>query len=353
MATPFRIAFLGLDHPHGAGWRKALTNLGDAAAITAIVPRFAGATASLEERHSDAARFETIEALLARGEFDGAIVCLPNNEGPAAVAALAAAGKHVLVEKPGAASTADFQAAAAAIRKAGVAFQSGYMWRYDPLANRLKEMVADGRFGKLISIEMLYVTSNVARRGPEHYLFDRATSGGGFFNWLACHWLDLLLYITGQSVVAVTARIGTFGATPTDVEDGGTAILELDGGGIATFTGGYWLPRWAGETRLTFRGRDRWVHWDTSRAGTGGVLDIHGPQPQFDAMNETFIQPEDKTPGYGGARAVATLTDWIESARQGGQSCRNTPESMLATLSLIDTIYESSRAGRRVECRVG
>src|SRR5688572_29201314 len=114
--TPFRIAFLGLDHPHGAGWRKALVNLGEAATISAIVPRFQGATASLEERHADAARFETVEGLITHGEFDGAIVCLPNNEGPAAVTALAAAGKHVLVEKPGAASAAEFQAAAAAVQ---------------------------------------------------------------------------------------------------------------------------------------------------------------------------------------------------------------------------------------------
>ncbi len=47
---PFRLAFIGLDHPHGAGWRKALANLGEAVKITAIVPRFGGATASLEER---------------------------------------------------------------------------------------------------------------------------------------------------------------------------------------------------------------------------------------------------------------------------------------------------------------
>jgi hypothetical protein len=82
------------------------------------------------------------------------------------------------------------------------------------------------------------------------------------------------------------------------------------------------------------------------------VLDIYGPQPQFDAMNETFTQPEDKTPGYGGARAVATIADWIDSARHGGRACRNTPQSTLATLRMIDTIYQASREGRRIECRI-
>src|SRR5688500_3578647 len=98
----FRVAFIGIDHPHGAGWRKALLNLADEVEITAIVPRFDGGTASLEERHCDAARFETVDQLIASDCFEGAIVCLPNNEGPAALTALAKAGKHVLAEKPAA-----------------------------------------------------------------------------------------------------------------------------------------------------------------------------------------------------------------------------------------------------------
>jgi predicted dehydrogenase len=353
MTKPFRIAFLGIDHPHGAGWRKALLNLGDAVSISGIVPRFGGATASLEERNIGAARFESVEELIDRGEFDGAIVCLPNNESPQAVTQLAQAGKHVLVEKPGAASAADAAPMVKAIESAGVALQSGYMWRYDELAQRLRHMVADDRFGKLISIEMGFVTSNVARRGPEHYLFDPAISGGGFFNWLACHWLDLLFYVAQQPIVGVTARIGNFGATPIDMEDGGAAILDLADGGIATFVGGYWLPRWTGESYWRLRGRDRWVHWDPGRAATGGAIDIFGPQPQFDAMNETFTVPVDATPGYGGSRAVALLTDWIAAATQGGRCCRNTPKSLLTTLQLLDAIEQASREGRRLECHIG
>lgn len=45
----FRAAFLGIDHPHGAGRRDSILNLGPHAAITAVVPGFGGATASLEE----------------------------------------------------------------------------------------------------------------------------------------------------------------------------------------------------------------------------------------------------------------------------------------------------------------
>ena len=259
MAAPFRIAFLGIDNPHGAGWRELLPQLGQDVELTALVPGFNGGTNSLEERYAGIPRFDTVEALIAQGEFDGAMVCLPNNEAPHAAEQLAKSGKHVLVEKPLAGSASDARLALEAI-EGSVAFQSGFMWRYDEGANRLKDMVADGRFGKLVSLEMTFVNSDVKRRDPDHYLFDPEISKRGFFNCLACHTLDLLFYITGQQVVGVTARTGVFGPTPTEVEDGGIAILDLSGGGVATFIGGYWFPRWAGEAHWTIRGSERWVH---------------------------------------------------------------------------------------------
>lgn len=333
------------------GWRESLRQVLDAVDITALVPAFNNGTASLEQRYADLPRFETVKALLRDGSdlFDGALVCLPNNTGPEAVIQLAQAGKHILLEKPGAANAADARRMAEAVRTAGVAFQSGYMWRYEEGANRLRDMMTDGSFGKLISLEMTWTTSDVFRRDPGHYLFDPKESGPvGFFNWLGCHHLDLLRYVTSQTVTGVTARVGNFGGTPIDMEDGGSAILDLSGGGMATFTGGYWHPRWVNDIQWTLRGTQRWVHWDPSRTGTGGVLEIHGPQPQFMAMRETFELPPDDTPGYGGKAMVALLRDWVRCAHEGGD-CRNTPESMVAVLKTIDRIYESSRSGRRVE----
>ena len=333
------------------GWRESLRQVLDAVEITALVPAFDNGTTSLEQRYTDLPRFETVEALLRDGGdlFDGALVCLPNNTGPDAVVQLAQAGKHILLEKPGAANAADAQRMAEAVRTAGVAFQAGYMWRYEEGANRLRDMMADGSLGKLISLEMTWTTSNVFRRDPGHYLFDPKDSGPvGFFNWLGCHHLDLLSYVTSQTVTGVTARVGNFGGTPIDMEDGGSAILDLSGGGLATFTGGYWHPRWLNDIQWNLRGTQRWVHWDPSRTGTGGVLEIHGPQPQFMAMEETFELPPDDTPGYGGKAMVALLRDWVRCAHEGGD-CRNTPESMVAVLETIDRIYESSRSGRRVE----
>lgn len=351
MSAPFRVAVVGVDHPHGAHWRQLFTQFPRDIEVVAIVPGFGGSLASLEERYASVPRFDSLAELLVHLPIDGALVCLSNEDTPAAVAELAQAGKHVLVEKPLAATAELLEPAAAAVAAAGVAFQSGYLWRYDEAANRLKRMVAEGQFGKLISIEMTYVTSDARRRGPDHYLFDPAISGGGFFHWLGCHYLDLLRYITGEAIVGVTARVGVYGATPLAVEDGGTAILELESGGLATLTGGYWLPRWAGENRWALRGTQRWVHWEPARPGTSGVLEIHGPQPQWHAMEDTYVVPADTTPGYGGRRGVELIAEWLRTARGGG-TCRNTMESTRATLQLLDLIYQASREERRIACHI-
>jgi predicted dehydrogenase len=347
-----RLAFLGIDHPHGAHWRQLTGTLAGEAEIVALSPGFGGGAASLEERYATLPRFDTVGQLVEGAKFDAAVVCLSNREGPAAIVELAKAGKHVLAEKPVAAGAADGRRIAEAVAASGIAFQTGYMWRYDEIVNRLRRMREQGAFGKLINIEMTFATSDIARRGSDHYLFDPAESKDGFFSWLACHWLDTLLYVTGQAIVGVTARTGVFGAVPARVEDGGAVIFDLEGGGIATFVGGYWLPRWAGESTWTIRGSQRWVHWDANRKGTSGVLEIHGPQPQWHAMEEVFTTPEDKTPGYGGKRGLLLVQDWLDCIRTGRRDNRNTAPPMLAVLELIDAIYHSSREGRRIECRI-
>jgi predicted dehydrogenase len=348
MSEPFRIALIGIDHPHGAAWRELFPHVGVPVEVAAIVPAFGGAISSLEEKYARVPRFETIDQLLGGAEFDGALVCLSNRETPGTVRALAVAGKHVLMEKPGSASLTEVAPAIDAVRAAGVSFQNGYLWRYDPGAERIRSMIGEGRFGKVISIEIGQFTADVARRGKDHYLFDAEQSGRGFYNWLGCHWLDILPFLTGDRVTAVTARVGCLGSTAVPMDDGGTVILELGGGTLVTITGGYWLPRWTGELKVSVRGSERWVRWEPAAPGTGGRLTIHGPQPHFHAMEETFDLPLDRTPGYGGARGVATIRDWISQARSGRPGCRNTLDSTLETLRLLDAVYRSSDEGRRI-----
>ena len=70
-------------------------------------------------------------------------------------------------------------------------------------------------------------------------------------------------------------------------------------------------------------------------------------------MEETFEFAPDAIKGYGGYRNLDSLKDWVRQARMVDKPSRNSPQSMLNTLELIDAIYQSSEEGRRIECCIG
>ena len=120
---------LGVDNPHGAGWRDLLLNVPERATLTALVPGYGGSTTNLEERYADLPRYDSVDALIDGGGVDAAMVCLSNQEGVEAIEKLAGAGIPVLAEKPVVGSVADAQRVLDAVTDASIPFQTGYMWR--------------------------------------------------------------------------------------------------------------------------------------------------------------------------------------------------------------------------------
>lgn len=239
----FRVLFLGVDHPHGCAWRKSLQEAG-LFEIVGLVPGFDGAITSLEEEYIALPRYADADAALASGlEFEGAVVLLSNREGPPNCVSLATAGKHVVLEKPGVGTVEDAQTILDAATASGSVFTTAYTQRFSPCAVRLMQMAAEKQFGKVISLENISATTDVRLRNPAHYLFDPEENKypggtGGYFSWLGCHNLDMVRFVTGQKIVGVTARLGVYGETEVDVEDGGAIILELADGALVTLIGG-------------------------------------------------------------------------------------------------------------------
>ncbi len=109
-----RVAVVGLDHYHVTGWVETLEGFADDLDIVALYdpdPERGRALApthhdpalraTLGERYRDVP-FETrLDDLIARHRPDVALVTLPNADAPAAIETLAAAGVHLLIDKPG------------------------------------------------------------------------------------------------------------------------------------------------------------------------------------------------------------------------------------------------------------
>lgn len=116
-------------------------------------------------------------------------------------------GKHVFTEKPLATSIEDCQKIFDAHQKSGVKFATGFVLRFSPLYRKVKELLASGAFGKLISID---ANENIA---PSHGAYimrnwRRHTSEAGpHILEKCCHDLDLLNWFVDSKA----SRIAAFG----------------------------------------------------------------------------------------------------------------------------------------------
>ena len=155
----------------------------------------------------------------------------------------AATAEHVLCEKPVGRTAADLAPALRALVEHRRGFCVYYTWRRHPVILKLRELVRDGALGRLTSVELRMVTTQVALRDPSHWLFKREVSGGGILSWLGCHWLDATRFVTGQEFETVAALAGTLGGEAIDVEDVAAVSFRLTGGALGTLHAGYLIAQ--------------------------------------------------------------------------------------------------------------
>lgn len=117
--------------------------------VVAVGSRSAERAAAFAARHGVARGHGDYDALLADDGVDIVYIASPNSEHARLALAAIAAGKHVLVEKPMAASAAEAAAIADAARAAGV-FAMEAMWSaFLPQTSIIRTLLGDGVFGRI------------------------------------------------------------------------------------------------------------------------------------------------------------------------------------------------------------
>jgi predicted dehydrogenase len=161
--------------------------------------RFAGAVEPGGDRfgaiHDSSLVHASIDDLLATGAPDFAIVAVPTDEHLPAVRRLAAAGVHLLVEKPLAATADEARAIIDAVREAGVHAAVGHVERFNPALLELRRRVGEGQLGEVF----LVATERV---GP----FPDRVRDVGVVKDLATHDLDLVGWLSDSRVETVAAQ---------------------------------------------------------------------------------------------------------------------------------------------------
>lgn len=156
--------------------------------------------------------YPSAAALLADPGVQAVILTTPDQVHCAQTLEAAAAGRHVLVEKPMAPSVADCDRMIAACDAAGVRLAVVKTERYRRTSRAARELIDGGRIGP---VRML-TTASCFPEGVAAEIFASRPwyldpAGGGLFMSMASHNADLLLWLAGQPAVSVYAQARTYG----------------------------------------------------------------------------------------------------------------------------------------------
>lgn len=351
-----------------------------AAAEPQAGPRLAFAGDFKANIHSD------IHGLCDDPAVDAIYIATPHQFHAEHASLAAAAGKHVILEKPMALTLADCDAIIAEVEKAGVRLVIGHTHAFDPAIRAMRAMIASGELGRLGMIASWNYTSYLYRpRRPEE--LDTARGGGVLFNQVP-HQIDIVRLLGGGLVASVRAQAGGLDpARPTE----GHAIAFLlfqDGTPASLVYGGYdffdsdelhgWISERGsarqpahGAARRALAGRTR----DESELRVAnyayGASDAGEPphQPHFGLTIVTCAHGElrgsaDGVWLYGrdGRREIAipegprysgrgNVLDDLATAIRTGRSPVHDGRWGKATLEVALAIQASARAGREIMLR--
>ena len=181
--------------------------------LTAVVDRSAD-RAELLGRKSGAKAFATVAEALPH--IDAAIVALPHNLHAPMSIELLAAGKHVLVEKPMAITSAECDAMIAAGKRGGATLTVGQMRRFCPAVRSAKVFIEEGLIGKVKRFEIL--EGGVFNwQVVSDFQFRKDKAGGGVLMDTGAHTFDMLLWLFGD-VVELDYRDDSYGGVEADCE---------------------------------------------------------------------------------------------------------------------------------------
>lgn len=218
--------------------KRVAPALGETGELIAVA-RADYARAAEFAREFDARRwYRTWEELLGDDEIEAVYVAAPVDlHAPVALAA-AAAGKHVLCEKPLALDAAESARMIAACQAAGVRLGVAYYRRFYPVVRRLKEMLEAGAIGRTVVAQAnAFEWFDPPPGHPRRWLLEKTHSGGGPMFDFGCHRVEVLLHLCG-AVRDVRASVGRALFQDREVEDTAVAVLEFAGGarGVLTVT---------------------------------------------------------------------------------------------------------------------
>ena len=271
-------------------------------------------------------------------------ICTPSGIRIPIATDAAAAGKHVIIEKPIDVNLENADRIIGAARDAGVHLMCIFQLRYGEAVQRARQAIQEGKLGK-VALGDAYIKWY---RSQEYY--DSAAwrgtwkmEGGGALMTQGIHTVDLLQWIMGP-VKRVSARMGAL-VHDVEVEDTVVATLEYESGALgvieATTASHPGMP-----AKLEFCGSRGTIVIEADHIAAWDVEGEEGPVDSGGGTDVAKAASDSKTFGTEGHKAQ--IAEMVQLVNGGGRPQIDGPEGRKA-LELILAIYQSAQTGQAVE----
>jgi len=269
--------------------------------------------------------FDSVEAVLETA--DAVVICSENVHHRWLTQKAAAAGKHVLCEKPLATDPDDARAMVDICESAGVQLMTAFPCRFSPSFQQVAAAVRAGELG-----EVLAVRGTNHGQCPYGWFVDKALSGGGAVIDHTVHVTDLLRALLGSEVESVFCEMDNQ-LLHGDFEDTGFLTLNFANGVFATLDASWSRPK-------SFT---TWGDVTMGITGTAGVIEL-------DMFAQESMLYSDKTgrvgaQGWGSSIDAGLIAAFVD-AITNGKPVPITGIDGLRAVEVVEAAYESARSGQ-------
>jgi predicted dehydrogenase len=208
----------------------------------------------------NASRAATADETVHADDVDVVHLCVPNHLHHRLALAALAAGKHVICEKPLATSLEEAQELAEAAGQRAEVTAVPFIYRFYPSVREARERI--GQISPWL-IHGGYLQDFKSRAQPDGWRSDPARAGvSPTFADIGSHWCDLMEFVTGQRITAVSAVQGSASAVDRERQDGAIVLFRTDHDAVGSVIVSQTSPGRKNQLYFSFDGRENSVMFD-------------------------------------------------------------------------------------------
>lgn len=196
--------------------------------IVAVVSRDAERGARFATEYDIPAGYTVLDAALSDPDVDAVYISTTNERHMSQTLAAAAAGKHVLCEKPLALNAMDARRMVTACDAAGVVMGTNHHLRNAATHRKIRELIKDGKIGQPLCARVFH--ANYLPPHLQGWRLHSPDAGGGAILDMFVHDADTLRFILDAEPEQVVALSTTGKMADAGLEDGVMAAIQFDNG---------------------------------------------------------------------------------------------------------------------------